>query len=216
MGVRPAAGGGRWVEVDPERLERWLAGFVDRHGSIAVNPSETALLVAAFDGTVAELYPPPGAPPGLDIAEFVVAALRERMVGLLLVRRGGTAVAVADGPRLLTSKVDSHYVQSRTAAGGWSQQRFARRRENQARAAAGDVADLAARLLLPAASRLSALVGGGDRRLVDAVLADRRLAPLAAKLSDRFLDVPDPKQAMLPDAVRRARAVRIRIRDAEP
>jgi hypothetical protein len=216
MGVRPAAGGGRWVEVDPERLERWLAGFAQRHGSIAVNPGETALLVAGFDGAVAELYPPPGAPPGLDIAEFVVAALRERMVGLLLVRRGGAAVAVADGPRLLTSKVDTHYVQSRTAAGGWSQQRFARRRENQARAATEDVADLAARLLLPAAPRLAAVVGGGDRRLVDAVLADRRMAPLAAKLSDRFLDVPDPRQATLPEAVRRARAVRIRLRDPEP
>ena len=39
---------------------------------------------------------------------------------------------VAEGDRLVASKVDSYYVQGRTAAGGWSQQRFARRRENQA------------------------------------------------------------------------------------
>lgn len=203
------------MEVDPDRLERWLAGFVSRHGSIAVNPAESTLLVAAYDGAVAELHPAPGASPGLDTAEFVTSALRSRVLGLLLVRRGGTAVAVAEGPRIVASKVDSYYVQSRTAAGGWSQQRFARRRENQARAAAEDVADLAVRLLLPEVGRLAAVVGGGDRRLVDVVLGDRRLAPLAVKLADRFLDVPDPKQTVLAEALRRARAVRIRVSDPQ-
>jgi peptide subunit release factor 1 (eRF1) len=56
---------------------------------------------------------------------------------------------VADGGRLTASKVDRQYVQGRTAAGGWSQQRFARRRDNQARAAAADGVDLVVRLLLP-------------------------------------------------------------------
>ena len=216
MGSKPAAGGGRWVEVDPERLERWLSGFVERHGSIAVNPQQERLLVAAFDGTQAELYPPPGAPPGLDIAEFVSGANRARPLGLLLARRGGAAVGLAEGARLVRSKVESSYVQGRTAAGGWSQQRFARRRENQAKAAAEGVADIAARLLLPEVGRLAVVVAGGDRRTVDAVLADRRLAPLAGKLSQRFLDVPDPRQATLVDAVRLARAVRIRLSDPEP
>ena len=32
MRSRPAAGGGRWVEVDPERLSRWVAGFAERQG----------------------------------------------------------------------------------------------------------------------------------------------------------------------------------------
>jgi len=216
MGGRPAAGGGRWVEVDPERLTRWLDGFAERHGSIAVDPRPDRLLVAAFDGAVAELHPPPGAHPGRDIAEFVAAATRERVLGLLLARRGGAAVALAEGPRLVRSKVESAYVQGRTAAGGWSQQRFARRRANQARAAAAGVADVAARLLLPEANRLAVLVAGGDRRTVEAVLADRRLAPLAAKLADRFLSVPEPRQATLPDALRQARAVRIRVLEPPP
>lgn len=216
MGGRPAAGGGRWVEVDPQRLDRWLAGFAERHGSIAVNPQQDWLLVAAFDGATAELHPPPGAPPGLDLAEFVALANRERTLGLLLARRGGAAVGLAEGARLVRSKVESSYVQGRTAAGGWSQQRFARRRENQARAAAEGVADLVARLLLPEAGRLAALVTGGDRRTLDAVLADRRLSPLTPRLADRFLDVPDPRQAILVDAVRRARAVRIRVLDPPP
>jgi hypothetical protein len=213
VGGQPAAGGGRWVEVDPERLERWLDGFRERHGSIAVNAAEDRLLVAGFDGALAELYPPPGAASGADLAEFVAAARAPRLLGLLLVRRGGAAVGVADGSRLLRSKVDAHYVQARTAAGGWSQQRYARRRDNQARAAAEGVALVATRLLVPEAARLAAVVGGGDRGMVDAVLSDRRLVPLVNRLADRFLDVPDPRHAVLVEAVRRARAVLIRITD---
>jgi hypothetical protein len=213
---QPAAGGGRWVEVDPERLERWLDGFQERHGSIAVNAGDDRLLVAGFDGAIAELHPPPGAAAGVDLAEFVRAARAPRTLGLLLVRRGGAAVGVADGPRLVRSKVDAHYVQGRTAAGGWSQQRFARRRENQARAAVEEVALVAARLLLPEVARLAAVVAGGDRTMVDAVLADRRLGPLAHRVAARFLDVPEPRHAVLVEAVRRARSVVIRLVDPPP
>ncbi|MDX6432918.1 MAG: hypothetical protein QOE54_5284, partial [Streptosporangiaceae bacterium] len=31
---RPASGGGRWLEVAPERIARWLAGFGERHGGV--------------------------------------------------------------------------------------------------------------------------------------------------------------------------------------
>jgi hypothetical protein len=125
------------------------------------------------------------------------------------VRRGGIAVGVAVGPALTSSKVETAYVQSRTAAGGWSQQRFARRRENQARALAGDAADVAARIL--AGEALDALVTGGDRGLVEAVLADPRLAKLPAPA--RHLDVPDPRLAVLKAAIPAARAVWITVRD---
>jgi hypothetical protein len=160
---------------------------------------------------VAEFAPPPGAPAAAvsDVEEFVAAASASRRLGLLLVRRGGVAVGVAHGDDLAASKVDSAYVQGRTAAGGWSQQRFARRRENQARALAGGAADVAARLL--AGKRLDALVTGGDRPLVEAVLADPRLAGLPSPA--RHLDVPDPRLAVLKAAVPAARAVRITLRD---
>ena len=74
-------------------------------------------------------------------------ALRPRLVGVLLVRRSGFAVGVFDGTELVASKVDSSYVQGTTKAGGWSQQRYARRRANQASAAFADAADAAARVL---------------------------------------------------------------------
>jgi Actinobacteria/chloroflexi VLRF1 release factor len=216
MTSRPAAGGGRWVEVDPTRVARWVEGFAGRHGPPTTTITGYGLLLAAPDGATAELHTPPGAPPTRDVPGFVVAAAEPRRIGLLLARKGAVAVGVAVGEELTVSKVDTRYVQGRTAAGGWSQQRFARRRDNQAKAALGDAAELAVRLLLPAAATLRALVCGGDRRAVDTVLADRRLAPLAALRAERLLDVPEPRHAVLVAAIAAARAVRILVRDPAP
>jgi len=213
---RPAAGGGRWVDVAPERLPRWLGGFADRHGSVSVDIQEFGLALVAGDGAVAELHAPPGAPSSATVDEFVRAAQAPRRLGLLLARRAAVAVGIAAGDKLVESKVDSSYVQGRTAAGGWSQQRFARRRANQTRAAAESAAVVVARLLLPELDRLDALVTGGDRRAVDAVLADRRLAPLAPLRADRFLDVGEPRLAVLEGAVAAACTVRIRVVDPTP
>ena len=213
MSSRPAAGGGRWVEVDPDRMPRWLAGFGQRHGDWVVSGTAGVLELAAEDGATAQCHPPPGAPAFLGVEEFLDSVRTAGPVGLLLARRGAVAVGVAEGAQLVVSKVDSRYVQGRTAAGGWSQQRFARRRENQARAAPGDAADLVARLLLPRSAALTSVATGGDRRAVDAVLADPRLGPVAALRAERFLDVPEPRLAVLEAAVRQARTVRIRLVD---
>jgi hypothetical protein len=203
------------VEVDPARLPRWLSGFTERHGAYAVDSQPDRLRVRAFDGTMAELYPPPGAPAAADVPGFVATAAAGRRIGLLLARRSSVAVGIADGDDLVVSKVDSHYVQGRTAAGGWSQHRYARRRDNQTKAAARDAADITAQLLLPALDDLTAVVTGGDRRAVEAVLSDPRLLPIAAARADRFLDVPEPRLAVLKAAVGQARAVRIRVLDPE-
>jgi hypothetical protein len=213
MGVRQASGGGRWVDVDPVRLARWVENFTARHGEPTVDVVPQALLLTAPDGAVAELHPPPGMPVPADLAGFLREAARPRRVGLLLARKGAVAVGVADGPDLVVSKVDTHYVQGRTAAGGWSQQRFARRRDNQAKAAAADGAGIAARLLLPQVGMLAAVVTGGDRQAVEAILADRALAPVAALRADRLLDVPEPRHAVLVAAIPQARSVLVLVRD---
>lgn len=216
MSSRPAAGGGRWVEVDPARVGRWVDGFTERHGPPVVTTEGYGLLLTAPDGATAELHAPPGAPTGGDLAGFLAAAVAPRRIGLLLARKSAVAFGVAEGAELVVSKVDSKYVQGRTAAGGWSQHRFARRRDNQAKAALGDAVELAVRLLLPQAGTLTAVVAGGDRRTVDGILADRRLAPLAALRAERLLDVPEPRHAVLVAAAIAARAVRVLIRDPEP
>ncbi|WP_433726920.1 acVLRF1 family peptidyl-tRNA hydrolase [Actinoplanes sp. CA-051413] len=209
MSARPAAGGGRWVDVAPERLTRWLENFAGRHGPWTAD----GLLLTAEDGATAELAAPPGSPETKDLDGLRRAAGESRRIGLLLARKGAVAVGVADGPKLVVSKVDTHYVQGRTAAGGWSQQRFARRRDNQAKAAAADGAGIAARLLLPEVRTLSALVTGGDHTAVDTILAAVPLQPLAALRSDRFLEVPEPRKTVLEDAIAQARAVRILVKD---
>ncbi len=207
MRVRSAPGGGRWVDVAPERLPRWLENFEKRHGPYR----KDGLHLVADDGATADLEPPIGAPAVPTLDDLVKT--EPRRLGLLLARKGAVAVGVADGDKLVASKVDTHYVQGRTAAGGWSQQRFARRRDNQAKAAAAGGAAIVERILLPEVRALHALVCGGDRAAVDAVLAAPVLAPLAALRADRFLDVPEPRHAVLVAAVAQARAVRIRIDD---
>jgi len=208
MTAKPAAGGGRWVDVAPERLTRWLENFVTRHGAY----TSEGLVLTAEDGATAELSGPPGAPTVFDLENLQRVAAAPRRIGLLLARKGAVAVGVALGAELVVSKVDRHYVQGRTAAGGWSQQRFARRRDNQAKAAAADGADIVARLLLPEAGTLRALVTGGDRTAVDTILAAPALRKVAELRSDRFLDVPEPRHAVLLDAIPLARAVRILVR----
>jgi hypothetical protein len=206
---RPAAGGGRWVSVSPERLQGWLDGFAARHGHVARTADETGVHLVAEDGSTADVEVPfPPLTGGL--LEHV---LRDRRVGVLLVRLGGSACGVFDGPRLVASKVTVRQVHGRSAAGGQSQQRFARRREGQVRVALQASADTAARVLLPAAASLDAVVTGGERTAVDAVLADRRLAPLRPLVTGRLLDVPDPRQAVLEASYDGLRAVWIRVVD---
>ena len=136
-------------------------------------------------------------------------ALLDRTVGAVLVRRGGYAVGRFEGRRLVGSKVGSAYVQGRTKAGGWSQQRYARRRANQAREAYDEAADVVTTLLLPHTDDLAAVVGGGDAVGVHAVLGDPRLARLRALLQPRVLPTPDPRLRVLEAFGEQLREVRI-------
>lgn len=194
----PAA---RRVSVAPERLERWLAGFAERHGPVQTDGAPEFVTLAGADGSRAWIEVPF---PPLE-GDLVDHATRARRVGVLLVRRAGYAVGVFAGTELVASKVDSTYVQGTTKAGGWSQQRYARRRANQADAAFAAAADTAARVL--DGQHLDALVAGGDRAAVRAVLADRRLSHLTP--SGPWLAVPDPKLRVLAATPEQFRAVRI-------
>ena len=140
-----------------------------------------------------------------------IARLEDRHLAVVLVRRGGYAVALVDGAALVAHKVGTRHVQSRTAAGGWSQQRFARRRGNQADELVRAVAEHTLRIVpngIP-----TALVVGGDRTLVTEVLDDPRLAWLRELPRREFADIGDPRRAVLDEVVRRARAVQVRIDD---
>jgi Actinobacteria/chloroflexi VLRF1 release factor len=187
----------RTVEVPPERLSGWLARFADRHGSPTAGLSEDGarLALRCPDGATASIgIPFPPLDPASDLVEHVS---RPRTVGVLLVRRGGYGVGVFRGRELIESKVGSGYVQGRTKAGGWSQQRFARRRANQARESYREAADVAARIILPRVGDIEAIVTGGDKAGISEVLADARLERLRRLVSTRVLSVPDPRLAVL-------------------
>jgi hypothetical protein len=243
----PAAGGGRWVDVSPERLVSWIVTFGRRHGDAGLAASGDAqgqLTFTAADGATAECHPPfpqphrpvlqdsavptlvAGAETGVGgpdpegaAAAMAAYAAADRTVGVLLVRLGGYAVGVFAGapPQLVSSKTGSRPVHGRSAAGGWSQHRFARRRENQATAALRAAADAAARVFgLYGAAGLDAVVLGGDKRSADGLRGDARLAPYLGRAVDRFLTVPDPRLAVLKEAPRAFVAIRIRLTEPEP
>ncbi|WP_369256390.1 acVLRF1 family peptidyl-tRNA hydrolase [Geodermatophilus amargosae] len=210
---RPAAGGGRVLGVAPERLGRWLDGVVTRHGAFEARAGDDgALHVSCADGTMLTLRAPFGWTPAAPLlTAFTAAARQPRRAAVLLVRRGRWATGVFDGADLVVSKIDSRLVQGRSAAGGWSQQRFARRRGNQADAVVTSAADTAARVLLPHAGAVTALFTGGDRGMVDAVLADPRLASLAALRREPALEVGEPTKEVLLGTPGRFRAVQVHI-----
>lgn len=209
--------GPRWLEVGPERIERWLSDFATRHGQATTTIAAGAVVtVRAADGAVAEChvpFPPLPVASGGSAAELAAHAAADRIVGVLLVRLGGYAAGVFRGspPRLVSSKVGSRLVHGRSAAGGQSQQRFARRREKQAHEALGAAADCAASVLGPYASQLDAVVLGGDKRAVAALREDARLGQYFAIAVDRFLTVPDPRLTVLQATPRAFRAIRIRL-----
>ena len=198
----------------------WVNGFAERHGALTwsaveTSSTENSVALSAPDGATAVLEPfrfdaggeldAVSLPVALDgLVSWVTPPTR---LALILVRRGGYAVGLGQGTKLVAHKVGTRYVQSRTAAGGWSQHRFARRRDNQADALVGSVIEHTLRVVM--ASPSDALVVGGDKALVRDVLGDARLARLADLPRRELFDMPDPKLVVLERALRRARAVRI-------
>lgn len=222
---RPAAGGGREIIVTVQRFGKWIDGFDTRHTIDSATLGLSGLRVSAADGSLAECELPlwgggPTRPPEGDahdlIEAFTEQALKPYRVGVLLARRRGFATGIFTGDRLGESKVDSSYVQSRTAAGGWSQQRYARRRGNQAAHAAGKAADTIHRILVANLDSLAAVVTAGDRAAVDAILADPRLAVLTDKLAPPHIgDVGEPKLAILKELPKKFWTVRIHLTEPE-
>jgi hypothetical protein len=210
---RPAAGGGRRLGVAPERLGRWLDGVGERHGAFTeVSTADGVVHVTCADSTTLSLRAPfDWDPEPTLLTGFTVAARRPRRAAVLLVRRGRWAVGVFDGSDLIVSKVDARQVQGRTAAGGWSQQRFARRRGHQTDAVVEHAVETAGRVLLPHAGGLAALFTGGDRGLVDEVLADPRLKAVAGLRREPALDVGEPTKAVLLSTPGLFRAVDVHI-----
>ncbi|MFS8105068.1 hypothetical protein LFM09_49010 [Lentzea alba] len=206
--VRPVPGG-RAVEVEPERVEGWIGRFAERHGDIETRIDDDVLTITAADGATATF----ATRGGTSLLEVVENLTTPRRIGLILVRLGGHSVGVAFGGKVEASTTDRKQVHGRNKAGGWSQQRFARRREGQARVALQAAADDVFRVLVPRLAQLDSVVLGGDWQALDVLRNDRRLRDVFSKAEDRVLDVPEPRRAVLDEAAERARCVEIVIQD---
>ena len=213
---RPAAGGGVVLEIAPDALVGWVNRFGLRNGGMTEITSDTAGVgLSGTDGTTARIAVP--FPPVAVGAREPVEAVLDHLAGLgplavLLVRAGAHSMGVATRGVVDESSTRRAYVQGRTAAGGWSQQRYARRRDNQLTSSLEHAADLAARVLVPELPRLAGLVVGGDPGAIERVLADRRLAGLAALPRRSFPDIPEPRRAVLDEVASRALTVEITVR----
>lgn len=191
------------VLVPPARWPRWVDNFTSSHGATDLTVAEGELRGTAEDGSsfaarlpLATSYDGPA-----EAATLATSAVLPAQWGVLLVRKGGFAIARMAGSTMVEHKIGQRHVQGRTKAGGQSQQRFARRRDNQARQAYEAAAEHAARIL----TGVGPVVTGGDHAAVDAVLTDRRLAHVT--VVGPWLAVPDPRRVVLDQAVVDAQAI---------
>ena len=191
--------------VGRARLPRWLAGFAERHGAVDHHHADSE--VSCSPAPTARRPDRRPFPPLTANSSSTSHAIRR--VGVLLVRRGGYAVGVFDGERLhrLESRFSS-YVQGTTKAGGWSQQRYARRRAEPGRCGVRR----RRRRRGPGAGHRAARSAGrrrGPGR--GAGRARRPAADRAARASPPWLQVKDPKLRVLAATPDQFRAVRIRL-----
>lgn len=198
------------VLVPLARWPRWLTNFEASHGTATLAVAGGALRGAARDGSwFAARLPFSRHYDGVaEPSAFADAAATPELWGVLLVRKGGFAIARVVESVVTDSKVGQRHVQGRTKAGGQSQQRFARRRGNQARAAYVAAADHAARIL----SGVTLVVAGGDRAAVTEVLADPRLA--SATVVGPWFAVPDPRRSVLDRVVTDAGSLVVEVENA--
>jgi hypothetical protein len=204
-------------------LSGWVQRYVAaRGGAVRAVVTGTGFDLVGDDGSRASLalldpdgWPahPDGTGPadleGLTTA-LATEASRSRTLLVCLVRRGGWSVGVVRDGAVLSGRTGRRYVQGGTAAGGWSQQRFARRRSGQAGKLADDASSAVVNALEQAPGA-HAVVVGGDRRLADSVLEGTPAQPWP-RLGP--IEVGEPRRVDLDAAAERVRAVRVTVHDA--
>ncbi len=176
-----------------KRLEP-LAGRAGRTvyagGSARIETADEMLTVTPPFG-----LPHEGSYEQVELGPLFEALARELVVAAILVRRGGFAVGVFQGERLVASKVGTRFVKGRHKKGGSSSNRFRRRREEQERELLDAATTTARDVLEPWRDRIEYVALGGDRGAATHVVDE--LPWLANPRIERFFDVPDPRKRVL-------------------
>ena len=179
----------------------WIDGL--ERASNQLLRSSTGLAAFRIGNAGLAILPPfPMDATGLDAGindQLLRALLASRfIVGVALVRLGRYAIAVYEGQELAVSKTDTRYVKSKHHAGGTSQQRFRRVRENQIHRLYVEASGVLERQWRPWVDRLDYVALGGEAATVNGFVKEcdmlRRLAPITLQ---RRLDVREPNRAAL-------------------
>ncbi len=129
---------------------------------------------------------------------------RDRLIAIVLVRLGSYAIGVYNGEKRVTSKVGTGLVHGRHHKGGSSARRFERHRDKQIEYFLTRVCQRSREQLEPYVKSLDYVAYGGARTTIRLL---QKQCPFIGKLDiptlPPLLDIPEPRQAVLEDAVSR-------------
>jgi len=134
---------------------------------------------------------------GFNVEPLCLLLESDFSIGLILVHLGSYAIGICHGEKLISSKVGTGLVPGRHKKGGSSQQRFQRRRQNQAREFLDRVCGHIKEQFEPQREKLDYLVYGGPYQTV---LQLKKRCSFLKSLSGQTLpsiDVPSLRQKVL-------------------
>jgi len=128
----------------------------------------------------------------------------DRLIAMVLVRLGSYAIGVFNGEERVSSKVGTGLVHGRHRQGGSSAHRFERHRDKQIEYFLTRVCRRSREQLEPYVKSLDYVVYGGARTTIQLL---QKQCPFIGKLEisalPPLLDIPEPRQAVLEEAVTR-------------
>jgi peptide subunit release factor 1 (eRF1) len=135
---------------------------------------------------------------------------KEILFGLVLVRLGDYGIGVVKGDELINSKVGTGLVHARHRQGGSSSHRFERHREKQMETFFTRVCGHVREQLEPHARQIEYLIYGGTREtLLDFRKQCHFLHQFDARTLDILLNIREPRQSGLREAVQEAWSSRV-------
>ena len=149
-------------------------------------------------------FPPKGEAvlPGTDAAPLLSQLSAKYLVAVVLLRLGRYAVGVFRGAELLSSKTGGRYVKSAHSAGGWSQKRFQRIRENQTHHLYQGACQVIERQLDPYDGQLDWIFLGGEKFTLQGLVKEcRYLQRSSHQVVGRILNVREPKERTLVQSI---------------
>jgi len=161
-------------------------------------PVKTYLVMPPFP--VSEEY----STDGYDIEPLHSLLSHDFLIAFVLVRLGAYSIGICRGTNLIDSKTGTGLVHARHKKGGSSQARFARHREKQIEQFMARACNHVRQHIEPHARLLEYMVYGGARITISSL---RKQCPFLSQFEDRILrmllDIPEPRQAVLEEAVGR-------------